>query len=154
MSDEKIPLARPAVGDAEAAALVRVLASGRLVSGPENVHFEAALAERCGRAHAVAVSSGTVALELALWALAVGPGDEVLVPAFGFPSAASAVLRCGGVPVAVELRVHRQHEAAVDRPARTVHEFDLIAADRETGRPKQLDERRRTSRAQVIAWIS
>jgi dTDP-4-amino-4,6-dideoxygalactose transaminase len=103
VSGDKIPLARPSVGDAEAAALARVLGCGRLVSGPENERFERMLADRCGRANAVAVSSGTVALELSLWVLGVGEGDEVLVPAFGFPSAASAAARCGAVPVAVDV---------------------------------------------------
>lgn len=78
--DERIPLARPSVGASELAAIERVLASGRLVMGPENQRFERALAERAGRAHAVCVSSGSVALELALWSLQLVPGDEVLVP--------------------------------------------------------------------------
>jgi len=100
---ERIPLARPAVGDPELTVISSVLASGRLVSGPLNQRFEGLLAKRCGRRHAVAVSSGTVALELAMWALGIGAGDGVLVPAFGFPSAASAAMRCGAEPIAVDV---------------------------------------------------
>lgn len=100
---QTIPLARPAIGDAELNAAERVLRSGRLVLGPENERFERGLADRTGRAHAVAVASGTVALELALWAAGIGPGDDVLISAFGFPAAVNAVLRLGARPVAVDV---------------------------------------------------
>ena len=102
-TDDRIPLARPTVGAAEHAAIAAVLESGRLVLGPENQRFEAALAGAAGRDHAVCVSSGTTALELSLWALALRPDDEVLVPAGGFPAAAHAVLRLGGRPVLVDI---------------------------------------------------
>ena len=98
-----IPLARPALGDTEIAAAERALRSGRLVLGPENRRFEEELAARCERGHAIATSSGTAALELALWALGIGPGDQVLVTAFGFPAAANAVRRAGGTPVPVDV---------------------------------------------------
>jgi len=99
----EIPLARPLLGSAEINAAERVLRSGRLVIGPENARFEQELAERTGRAHAVAVTSGTTALELTLWALGVGDGDEVIISAFGFPAAVNAVLRMGARPVAVDV---------------------------------------------------
>jgi len=98
----RIPLARPAIGDAERAAADRTLASGRLVLGPENERFESGLAERCGCAHAVAVSSGTAALEVALWAAGIGADDEVVLPAFGFPAAVNAIRRLGGRAVVVD----------------------------------------------------
>lgn len=101
--DEHIPLARPATGEAERAAIDRVLGSGRLVLGPENQRFEALLAAATGRRHALCVSSGTTALELAMWALELGPGDQVLVPAGGYPAAANAALRAGATPVLVDL---------------------------------------------------
>ncbi len=102
-ADEPIPLARPALGDAEVAAAERALRSGRLVLGPEVERFEQTLAARTGRRHAVAVGSGTAALELALWVLGVGGGDEVLVPAFGFPAAANAVRARGATAVPVDV---------------------------------------------------
>ncbi|HKE19845.1 MAG TPA: DegT/DnrJ/EryC1/StrS aminotransferase family protein [Kofleriaceae bacterium] len=98
-----IPLARPSLGETELAAAERALRSGRLVLGPENRRFEEELAARCRRRHAVAAASGTAALELALWALDVAPGDQVLVTAFGFPAAANAVVRAGATPVAVDV---------------------------------------------------
>lgn len=106
-ADGSIPLARPSLGEPELQAAARCLRSGRLVLGPENQRFEAGLAARAGRAHAICVSSGSTALELALWALdSVGPGDQVLVPASGFPAAAHAVLRLGATPVPVDIDAH------------------------------------------------
>jgi perosamine synthetase len=102
MTAERVPLARPAVGDAELVAAERVLRSGRLTLGPETERFEAMLAARTGRAHAVAVSSGTAALELSLWALDVA-GGEVPISAFGFPAAANAVRARGATPIAVDV---------------------------------------------------
>ena len=99
----RIPLARPAIGDAEVSAAERALRSGRLVIGPENQQFERSLATLTGRRHAIAVSSGTAALELTLWGLGIGPGDEVLIPAFGFVAAANAVARQGAVPVPIDV---------------------------------------------------
>ena len=104
MSAPTIPLARPAIGPAELEAQARALASGRLVVGPENAAFEAGLARETGRAHAICVSSGTAALHLALWALDLPPGAEVVVAAFMFPAAANVAraLGLGVVPVDLE----------------------------------------------------
>jgi perosamine synthetase len=94
-----IRLARPDVGDAELAAIAEVLASGQLTMGPKVREFEALLAGACGVEHAVAVSSGTAALHVALLALGVGPGDEVVVPAYTFPATGNVVALCGARPV-------------------------------------------------------
>ena len=77
---EQIRLARPDVGEAEVAALAGVVASGMLTMGPKVPAFERALADACGTSEAVVVSSGTAALHLALMALGIGAGDEVIVP--------------------------------------------------------------------------
>lgn len=98
-----IKLAMPMLGEAEEAAALQVLRSGYLVQGPRVAAFEAALAARCGRAHAVAVSNGTTALSLALEALGVGPGDEVLCPALTWPSPGHAILGRGARPVLVDV---------------------------------------------------
>jgi dTDP-4-amino-4,6-dideoxygalactose transaminase len=76
-----------------------VLATGRLVQGPVVEAFEQKLAGALGARHAIAVSSGTAALHLALAALGVGPGDEVIVPAFTFPATANVVEWLGARPV-------------------------------------------------------
>jgi perosamine synthetase len=102
MSDA-IRLAKPDVGEAELAELAKVVASGQLTMGPKVGEFERALALVCGTADAVAVSSGTAALHLAMIALGIGPGDEVIVPAYTFPATANAVELCGGRAVLVDV---------------------------------------------------
>jgi perosamine synthetase len=98
-----IRLARPDVGAAEAAAVAEVLESGQLTMGPKVAEFEALLARACGVEHALVVSSGTAALHLAVLALGIGPGDEVLVPAYTFPATANVVAQAGATPVLVDV---------------------------------------------------
>ena len=102
MSDP-IRLARPDVGEAELAALAEVVRTGQLTMGPKVAEFEAAIAEAVGVAHAAVVSSGTAALHLALLALEIGPGDEVIVPAYTFPATANVVELCGATTVLVDV---------------------------------------------------
>ena len=103
MTREVIRLARPDVGAQELAAIAEVLESGQLTMGPWVERFERALADAVGTADAVAVSSGTAALHLAMLALGVGEGDEVIVPAYTFPATANAVELCGGRAVLVDV---------------------------------------------------
>jgi perosamine synthetase len=98
-----IRLAWPDVGAAEAQAVAEVLESGQLTMGPKVDEFEHGLAAACGTEHAVVVSSGTAALHLAVLALGIGPGDEVLVPAYTFPATANVVALVGAKPVLVDV---------------------------------------------------
>ena len=100
---DPIRLARPDVGEEELRAVAEVLASGQLTMGPKVADFEAALAGAVGTAHAAAVSSGTAALHLALLALGIGPGDEVIVPAYTFPATANVVELAGARAVLVDV---------------------------------------------------
>jgi len=102
-TDEPIRLAKPDVGDAELAAVEEVVRTGQLTMGPKVEKFEAAVAQAVGTGHAAAVSSGTAALHLALLALEIGPGDEVVVPAYTFPATANAVELCGARAVLVDV---------------------------------------------------
>lgn len=88
-----------AIGAEVEAAVHRVLRSGRYILGPEGEALEAECAQLLGVAHAVGVASGSDALRLALLALGVGAGDEVVVPAFSFVASATAVLQVGARPV-------------------------------------------------------
>jgi perosamine synthetase len=99
----RIRLGQPDVGEAELAAIAEVLASGQLTMGERVPHFEELVARACGVSHAVAVSSGTAALHLALLALGIGEGDEVIVPAYTFPATANAVELCGARAVLVDV---------------------------------------------------
>jgi dTDP-4-amino-4,6-dideoxygalactose transaminase len=87
------------LGDASLAALRGVLAGGRFILGPEVAAFEVEVASVVDGAHAVGCASGTDALVLALRALDVGPGDEVIVPALSFVASAEAVVLAGATPV-------------------------------------------------------
>jgi perosamine synthetase len=91
----QLKLAEPVFGPDAVAALEQVLASGRLTQGPRVEEFESAIADFCGTAHAIAVTSATTALELALAALDIGPGSEVLVADFTYPATGNAVLQRG-----------------------------------------------------------
>ena len=99
----EIRLAWPDLGPEELAAIAEVLESGYLTMGPKVAEFEAVLADACGTEHAVAVSSGTAAVHLAVAALGLGEGDEVIVPAYTFPATANAVVLAGARPVLVDV---------------------------------------------------
>jgi dTDP-4-amino-4,6-dideoxygalactose transaminase len=94
-----VRLARPALGADELAQVERVLASGQLTLGPVLAEYEAAVAAAAGTSFAVGCANGTAALHLAYLALGIGPGDEVVVPAYTFPATANAAVLCGARPV-------------------------------------------------------
>ncbi|MDB4991074.1 MAG: Bacillosamine/Legionaminic acid biosynthesis aminotransferase PglE [Myxococcaceae bacterium] len=125
-----IPLTVPALGSEEIAASERVLRSGMLVQGREVLAFEAALAAHTGRKHAIAVGSGTAALELALRVLAVGPGAEVLCPALTWPSPAHAVLSLGAEVALCDVHPREWNASAEDFvAARTTRTRAAIVID-------------------------
>jgi dTDP-4-amino-4,6-dideoxygalactose transaminase len=92
-----------ALGPAIDAAVLRVVASGQAINGPDVAAFEREAAAYCGAEHAVGCGSGTDALMLALHALDVGPGDEVIVPPFTFFATLGSVIRVGAVPVFADI---------------------------------------------------
>jgi perosamine synthetase len=100
---EEIPLARPEIDAADIAAVTEVLQSGRLSLGPRLAEFERSLAAYCETRGAVGVSSGTAGLVLALEALGIGPGDEVITPSFTFVATANAVRLVGATPVFADI---------------------------------------------------
>lgn len=138
-----IRIIRPDVGDEEAEAIGRVLASGFLTQGAEVARFEKTLAATSGSPHAVAVSSGTAALHLALLALGIGPGDEVVTSAFTFPATVNVIELVGARPVLVDIdrRTYNLNpsklEETLTRRTRLilpVHEFGLMADMESIGR--------------------
>lgn len=98
-----IPYARQSISDEDIAAVVDVLRSDFLTQGPEIERFERAVAERCGVAYAVAVSSATAGLHLAYLALGVGPGDEVWTSPNTFVATANAARYCGARPDFIDI---------------------------------------------------
>ncbi|MGB2634568.1 MAG: DegT/DnrJ/EryC1/StrS family aminotransferase [Candidatus Acidiferrum sp.] len=102
----KIPLSSPDITQAEIDAVIAVLHSGRLSLGKKLEEFEAAFAGYIGVPHAAAVSSGTTALHLAIRALGIGEGDEVILPSFTFIAAANALRYERAAPVFIDIDRH------------------------------------------------
>jgi perosamine synthetase len=100
---DEVPLAKPVLGAAEEAAVLEVLRSGQLSLGPRVPAFEAAFAERIGAPHASAVSSGTAGLHLALRAVGVSDGDEVVTSPFSFVASANVILYERARPVFADI---------------------------------------------------
>ncbi|MFC6041439.1 DegT/DnrJ/EryC1/StrS family aminotransferase [Nocardioides hankookensis] len=98
-----MPFAQPDVGDAEAEAVGEAIRSGWLTTGRLTAQFEQEFAATVGATHAVAVTSATAALHLALEAAGIGPGDEVLVPTWTFTASAEVVRYVGAEPVLVDV---------------------------------------------------
>lgn len=129
-----IPLSTPDISEEDVSAVVAVLRSGMVVQGEQVEAFEAELAAYLGVRNAVAVSSGTASLHLALIALGIGRGDEVIVPAFSFVATANAVELVGARCVFVDVEPDTwnidpaQMHAAITERTRAimpVHEFGL-----------------------------
>lgn len=99
----KVPLFDVTFGPEEHEAVHRVLESGWISMGPETEQFELEFAQYLGAKHAVAVSSGTAALHLALLALGIGPRDEVIVPSLTFVATANAIVYVGATPVFADI---------------------------------------------------
>ena len=98
-----IPVARPSLGWREELAILEVLRSGWVSQGPRVAEFERKFAEYVGAPHAVAVSSCTTALHLALLAAGIEAGDEVLCPSLSFIATANAIVHAGGRPIFVDI---------------------------------------------------
>lgn len=100
-----IPVARPYIGAEEEQAVVDVLRSGWVTQGPRVAEFEARFSKYIGCDYSVAVSSCTTALHLALLAIGVGPGDEVICPSLSFIATANAIVYAGATPVFSDIDV-------------------------------------------------
>ncbi len=102
-SSNEIPLSRPDITEAEIEAVSAVLRSGRLSIGPVLEQFEKQIAARTGNDYGVGCSSGTAGLHMALLALGIGPGDEVVTTPFSFIASANPILMVGATPVFVDI---------------------------------------------------
>lgn len=98
-----IPIAKPIIGKEEEEAILEVIASGQLVQGPKVREFEAQFAKLCGVEHAIATSSGTTALHIAMLAHGIGNDDEVITTPFSFIASANCALYVGARPVFVDI---------------------------------------------------
>ncbi len=103
MPRDFIPVARPHLGQEEVSAAGRAILSGWVTQGPEVAAFEREFAAYVGAPHACAVSSGTTALHLALLAVGVRPGDEVITVSHSYIATANSIRYCGAIPVFVDI---------------------------------------------------
>jgi perosamine synthetase len=126
MTSLRVPFFRPDVGEAEIAEVVATLRSGWLTTGPRTERFERAFEEAVGARHAVALSSCTAALHVAMAALGLERGQAVLVPAMTFAATAEVVFYLGAVPVLVDCDPHTLHLDLDDAEAK----LEALAAGR------------------------
>jgi perosamine synthetase len=135
-----IPAAKPLIGAEERAAVDRVLQSGMLAQGPEVAAFESEFSAIVAGRHCVAVNSGTSGLHMALVAVGMKPGDEVIVPSFTFAATANAVALTGATPIFVDIdsRTFNIDPAAIEaaitprtRAIQPVHLYGQPAAMKE-----------------------
>jgi dTDP-4-amino-4,6-dideoxygalactose transaminase len=137
-----IPVMRPWFGKEEAEAAAEAVASGWVAQGPRVQEFEEAFAAALGAPHAVAVSSGTAALHLALIAAGIGLGDEVVVPSLSFIATANAVRYVGAQPVFADVDLVTQNLIPETvKPHLTGRTRAVILVD-QAGIPADLDEMR------------
>jgi perosamine synthetase len=137
-----IPVMRPWLGVDEAEAAAAAVCSGWVAQGPRVAEFEEAFASAIGTSHAVAVSSCTAALHLALVAAGIGPGDEVVVPSLSFIATANAARYVGAVPVFADVdEVTQNLTSATVEPCLTPHTRAVILVD-QAGVPADLDAMR------------
>jgi dTDP-4-amino-4,6-dideoxygalactose transaminase len=148
-----IPVMRPWLGEEEAAAAAAAVASGWVGQGPRVAEFEEAFAAAIGVDHAVAVSSCTAALHLALVVAGIGPGDEVVVPSLSFIATANAVRYVGAQPVFADVDLATQNlTPGTVEPLLNSHTRALILVD-QAGVPADLDGMRALCEPRGIAVI-
>jgi perosamine synthetase len=141
-----ISLAHPLLGTEEEAAVLRVLASAQLAQGEHVATFERRFAELCQVQEAIAVSSGTAALHLALLANDIGPSDEVITTAFSFAATANVILLVRATPVFVDIEPETytidldQVQAALTRRTKAILPVHLYGYPCDMNRLRQLAE--------------
>jgi dTDP-4-amino-4,6-dideoxygalactose transaminase len=129
----------PAIGPEEIAAVTETLTSGWLTSGPRAAELERGVAELTGARHAVALSSGTAALHLALAGLGLGPGDEVITTPITWPATANVAVHVGARPVFVDVREEDLNiDPALAAAALTPRTKAILPVDL-AGQPADLD---------------
>jgi len=100
----KVPFSPPRIDEKTIEAVTEVLRSGWITTGPKTKEFERRLAEYCNVSNVLCVNSASAGLELVLHWFGVGPGDEVIVPAYTYTATANVVLHCGAKPVMVDVK--------------------------------------------------
>jgi len=153
MRDTFLPYCRPDVGEAEIEAVARSMRNGWLTTGPQTAAFERAFAQECGVPYAVALNSCTAGIHIALAALGVGPGDEVVMPALTFAAGAQCTLELGAMPVFCDVEIGTFASSARTVSAVVTPRTKAIVAMPYAGRPQNVAEIVAFARARGIAII-
>lgn len=153
METNTIQMAAADLNEDDVQAVLEVLRTGRLALGPKTEEFERLVAEYVGVRHAVAVNSGTSALHIAVKALSIGPGDEVLVPSFTFAASVNAFLYEGATPVFVDCEPHTYNLDTADLEQRINERTRAIMAVDVFGHPADWAEIERIARRHDLRVI-
>lgn len=153
MRDAFLPFCRPSITDADIAAVVRVLQSGWITTGPVAAELEAALAARTGAAGAVLVSSATGGLHCVLAALGIGPGDEVITPAMTWVSTPNVISLLGATPVFADVDRETLLMGPADVEPLITSRTRLVMPVHYAGAPVDLDPLRRLAEARGIGLV-
>ncbi|MFC1705300.1 UDP-4-amino-4,6-dideoxy-N-acetyl-beta-L-altrosamine transaminase [Planctomycetota bacterium] len=154
MSGSFIPYGRQSIDEDDIAAVVAVLRSDWLTTGPEVEAFEADFAAATGSLEAVAVANGTAALHAAMFALGIGPGDEVIVPAITFVATANSVLYQGGTPVFCDVEPDTLLIDVASAESRITEHTKAIVAVDYAGQPCDYDALRALCSRRGLALVA
>ena len=135
-----MPIALPKLGDSEIAAVSRVLRSGWITQGPEVAAFESEFGQTCHAPEAVAVSNCTTALQLVMYALGIGSGDEVITVSHSFIATANAIVNCGAYPIFVDIDREDFNMSPAAIEAAITRRTKAIIAVHQLGMPCRLAE--------------
>lgn len=134
-----IPYGRQSIDEEDIKAVVEVLKSNYLTTGPKVAEFEKKVAQYVGAQYAVAVSNGTAALHIACLAAGIGPGDEVITTPITFAASANCVLYCGGIPVFADIKKDTYNIDPEDIERKITDKTKAIIAVHYTGQPCEMD---------------
>lgn len=150
---EFLPLARPTLGEEEIQEVVETLRSGWLTTGPKVERFEGRFKEYLGIQEAVAVSSGTAGLHLALLAAGVGAGDEVITTSMSFAATANAIVLCGAKPIFADCDPDTLNIDLRGVEARITEKTRAIVPVHFAGQPCPMDELMEIARRRAVPLI-
>ena len=148
-----IPIAKPVLGKEELEAVKEVFESGMLVQGKKVKQFEEKFAEYTGMEHAIAVTNGTVALDVALKALNLGPGDEVITPAFSFIASSNCILFQNAKPVFADIDPKTFNIDPADAAEKITAKTKAIIPVHMFGQPAKMDALKEIAEDKGIALV-